>query len=207
MNKLQPEFLSGPRAHPLSSLIGSRICHDLISPIGAISNGVELLSMTDGASGPEMALIEDSVANAGARIRVFRIAFGIADDSVLGPQDMAALMRDNGVWARFALTWAEMGDLSREEAKLICLGILCLETALAFGGTVHLEPWQTGWQLRGQAHRLNVDRGLWQALAAGTDICEVTPATVQFAVLQELCVSTARPLVVETGETEISLRF
>ena len=35
----------------LSALIGSRICHDLISPIGAIGNGVELLMM-EGRAGP-----------------------------------------------------------------------------------------------------------------------------------------------------------
>jgi hypothetical protein len=35
----------------IAALIGSRICHDLISPIGAIGNGVELLMM-DGAAKP-----------------------------------------------------------------------------------------------------------------------------------------------------------
>ena len=32
--------------HDLNDLIGSRICHDLISPLGAISNGIELLAMS-----------------------------------------------------------------------------------------------------------------------------------------------------------------
>ena len=40
----------------LSALIGSRICHDLISPIGAINNGLELLDMSGGAPGPEASL-------------------------------------------------------------------------------------------------------------------------------------------------------
>ena len=66
-----------PECPDLAALIGSRICHDLISPIGAIGNGLELLSMS-GAGGPEVALISDSVANANARIRFFRIAFGHA---------------------------------------------------------------------------------------------------------------------------------
>ncbi|MGB2202346.1 MAG: hypothetical protein ACPH5G_13525, partial [Pseudooceanicola atlanticus] len=50
----------------IATLIGSRICHDLISPIGAIQNGIELLTM-EGKTGPEVALIEDSVRNASAR--------------------------------------------------------------------------------------------------------------------------------------------
>ena len=58
----------------LAALVGSRICHDLISPIGAIGNGVELLALTDGDTGAEMELISESVQNASARIRYLRIA-------------------------------------------------------------------------------------------------------------------------------------
>ena len=58
----------------LATLIGSRICHDLISPIGAINNGLELLELTGGAQGPEMDLISNSVEHAEARIKFFRIA-------------------------------------------------------------------------------------------------------------------------------------
>ena len=60
----------------LNDLIGSRICHDLISPLGAIGNGVELLTMSGMTEVPEMTLISESVENANARIRFFRIAFG-----------------------------------------------------------------------------------------------------------------------------------
>ena len=67
-----------------ATLIGSRICHDLISPIGAINNGIELIEMGSTASTPEMTLISESVVNASARIRYFRIAFGAAV-SRMGP--------------------------------------------------------------------------------------------------------------------------
>ena len=68
----------------LSALIGSRICHDLISPIGAINNGLELLGMSGNTPGPEMELIHDSVGNASARIRYFRVAFGAAGGIIRG---------------------------------------------------------------------------------------------------------------------------
>ena len=61
----------------LAALLGSRICHDLISPIGAIGNGVELLMMEGGTPSPELVLIAESVAAANARIRFFRLAFGV----------------------------------------------------------------------------------------------------------------------------------
>lgn len=80
----------------LSALIGSRICHDLISPISAIGNGVELMELSGIERTPEIDLIAQSVENANARIRFFRIAFGkrgtggkIAKSDIIGP--LAAL--------------------------------------------------------------------------------------------------------------------
>ncbi len=65
------------RSSDLVALIGSRICHDLISPIGAIGNGIELIGLSGAGAGPEMALISESVTNAQARIRFYyRVAFG-----------------------------------------------------------------------------------------------------------------------------------
>ncbi|WP_187292463.1 hypothetical protein [Octadecabacter antarcticus] len=52
----------------LNALIGSRICHDLINPLGAIGNGIELLGLAGVAVGPEMALVSESVENATAKI-------------------------------------------------------------------------------------------------------------------------------------------
>jgi len=79
----------------LNALVGSRICHDLISPIGAIGNGVELLQMESAAQGPELALISESVTNANARIRFFRIAFGAAGrDQRIGRSEVAGILAD-----------------------------------------------------------------------------------------------------------------
>ena len=64
----------------LTALVGSRICHDLINPIGAIGNGVELLAMADAPPSAELALISQSVDSAMARIAMFRVAFGAATD-------------------------------------------------------------------------------------------------------------------------------
>ena len=62
----------------LATLIGSRICHDLVSPIGAIKNGLELLHLSsEKSNGPEICLIEESTDNAIGRVNFFRIAFGM----------------------------------------------------------------------------------------------------------------------------------
>ena len=63
----------------LAALISTRICHDLVNPLGAIANGMEMLRMVNSANGPEMDLIDLSVRSATARIQVFRLAFGAGD--------------------------------------------------------------------------------------------------------------------------------
>ena len=121
----------------LAALIASRICHDLISPIGAIGNGVELLAMEQGGPRPEMALISESVANANARIRFFRICFGQASsDQRISRSEVASILGDLSRGGRVSYGWTSPADLSRREVRLVFLLLQCLESALAYGGRV-----------------------------------------------------------------------
>ena len=53
----------------LAGLVSSRICHDLISPVGAVCNGVELVEEFGGGGKQEMALIGDPAGGAGIQRR------------------------------------------------------------------------------------------------------------------------------------------
>ncbi|SFJ48743.1 histidine phosphotransferase ChpT [Aerobium aerolatum] len=64
-------------APDLAALLCSRVCHDIISPVGAINNGLELLE-EGGADEDAMRLIKTSARNASARLQFARIAFGAA---------------------------------------------------------------------------------------------------------------------------------
>lgn len=64
--------LSGP---DLAALLCSRVCHDVISPVGAINNGLELLD-EGGADADAMDLIRTSALNASVRLKFARLAFG-----------------------------------------------------------------------------------------------------------------------------------
>jgi histidine phosphotransferase ChpT len=89
-----------------AALVGSSICHDLISPIGAINNGMELMSMSGMASSPEMALISESVDAANARIRFFRIAYGAPSETqLLGRSEVSSILRDTSRGSRLSLNW------------------------------------------------------------------------------------------------------
>lgn len=62
----------------LAALMCSKICHDLISPVGALSNGIEVLTDDDDPEMREhaMALLETSAAQATAKLKFARFAYG-----------------------------------------------------------------------------------------------------------------------------------
>ncbi len=72
MSKNPNLSLAGP---DLAALLCSRVCHDVISPVGAINNGLELLD-EGGADADAMDLIRTSALNASVRLKFARLAFG-----------------------------------------------------------------------------------------------------------------------------------
>lgn len=190
----------------IAALIGSRICHDLISPIGAISNGLELLDLTGGAQGPEMDLIADSVGNAGARIRFFRIAYGAADKQMMARSEVVSVLDDLGSGGRTEFVWHPTGPQLRAEIRLVFLALQCLETAMPYGGQIHVKHEDRVWCIIGEAKKLNVEFGLWD-FSCPEKLVEITPALVQFALLPEIASTQGRNVQVEHAETRITLRF
>jgi histidine phosphotransferase ChpT len=190
----------------LSALLASRICHDLISPIGAIGNGVELLTMESGDARPELTLIADSVANANARIRFFRISFGTArGDQRIARTEVLSVLTNLGRSGRVAYGWTSQSDLSRREVRLVFLLLQCLESALAYGGRVQVEQEGEGWTIRAEATRLKIDAALWEVLTTAGAPPEIEAGQVHFALVPEELARQGRRLLAEIGETEIRL--
>lgn len=195
-----------PTEGKLAALIGSRICHDLISPIGAINNGLELLTMTRDTSGPEIDLIAESVSNASNRIRFFRIAFGAAGEQPVGCNDVRDIIAgiESG---RVKIHYHPEQDHARKRIRLVFLGILCLEAALPYGGTIDIAEAQGQWLLKGVGEKLNFDSDLWSVLADPTQLNQIEPAHVQFALLPTLLRDDGLALHTDIGTNQIELRF
>ncbi|WP_138465570.1 histidine phosphotransferase family protein [Poseidonocella sp. HB161398] len=169
--------------HDLTALLGSRICHDLISPLGAIGNGLELLSMT-GTDGAEMTLIAESVANANARVRFYRIAYGASSmDQSIGAAEISGILEDITRGGRLTIAWNCPRPVPRAEAKLAFLLIQCLETAMPYGGEIVVTCQDGQWRLHGLAEKLKIVPELWDMLAGTAPETEISPAQVQFALV------------------------
>ena len=193
----------------LTALLGSRICHDLISPIGAIGNGVELMMMDGAGRGPEVALISESVAAANARIRFFRVAFGASSPGQrIGRVEVTSILAGLTQGGRIAIDWPLGGDAARAEVKLVFLAVLCLETAMAFGGRIVVAEEAGRWTLTGRAARLRIDVPVWELLSPPTaTTAEITPALVHFPLLAEEAARQKRRPSIGMRETEIRIAF
>ena len=191
----------------LTAQLGSRICHDLINPLGAISNGVELLQLS-GIQGPEMDMIAEAVENATLRVRYFRVAFGIANDGQrIGASEIAKVLVPGVLGPKLTIDWHAAGDLSRREVKLAFLALLCMETAMPYGGQVSVRCEGGQWDISCQAERLKSYPELWDLVTGqGTDTTP-TPAHLHFALLGPELAAQARSAQFEASETQISIRF
>ena len=192
----------------LAALISSRICHDLISPIGAIGNGVELLQMDGAAQSPELALIAESVASANARIRYFRVAFGAASgDQRIARTEVMSILTDISRGGRLSYAWTSAADLPRREVRLVFLLLQCVESATAYGGRVQVDRDATGWTIRATATRLKIDPPLWEALSEGRAPAEIGAGQVHFALVPEEVRRLGLTLVSEVREASIRFSF
>ena len=193
----------------LPALIGSRICHDLISPIGAINNGLELLNMagTGAAPGPELELIGQSVESASARIRFFRIAFGAAGEQTMGQGEVTSILRDLYAGSRVEIDWQITTPQSRNCVRMAFLALLCMETALHHGGRITVAEEASHWRLQAEADKIAVEAELWALLSQRDQDKPLQPAQVQFALLPILAQVQGKEITLDRSETELTLSF
>lgn len=129
----------------LAALLCSKVCHDIISPVGAISNGLELLDEDPDEDTREVAfaLIRSSATNASARLQFARIAFGAAGSAGadIDTGDAEAVAR--GYFAnekKTTLEWSgERALVPKNKVKLLLNMLLVGLGAIPRGGAVKAE--------------------------------------------------------------------
>ncbi len=143
-------------------LLCSRLCHDLVGPVGAINNGVELLDEGGDSGGEALDLIADSAETAAARLRLYRVALGAAGGQSLSAGDARAALEGWFRGGKVRLEWtATPFDPAPGLLKTALLAALLAEEALPRGGSV----------------RVTGDDGGIRVVAAGTG-CALRPEMV-----------------------------
>jgi histidine phosphotransferase ChpT len=192
----------------LTDLIGSRICHDLISPLGAISNGLELLAMTGMANSPELDLINQSIRNANSKIRFFRVAYGkAAHGATLARGEISSILDDYFQGSRLSVVWHPNQELMRREVKLAFLAIQCLETALPYGGEIDISHEGAEWSLIARGEKLATDLSQWPILEGQEANSDLGAEHVHFGMLAALTQWRKPAISVALNETSIVLKL
>lgn len=152
-----PESNSEPAAPALDKtaavveLLASRICHDLISPVGAINNGLEFMQEAgdDKDSVAEaVGLVSYSATQAAAKLAAFRMAYGAGGrDPNIKPEDVqkafSALVAGDG---KISQMWDPFGPLGPAKpypkafCKMLMCGMMMAMECLPKGGAVGVRP-------------------------------------------------------------------
>ena len=193
-----------------ASLLCSRLCHDLLSPVGALNNGLELLAdETD----PEMRarcleLLNESARASANKLKFFRLAFGAAGgfgDAVDAREAKAAIDGLFGSDGRVEINWlVEEATLSKTAIKVLLNIVLIAGDALVRGGRldigVEIAGRRTEIVVRAEGPRLVLDPELRTALTGETGENALTPRAAAAWLVHQLAVESGGAAMVSPAD-------
>jgi len=173
------------KSHEFASLLCSRLCHDLLSPVGALNNGIELL--TD-EHDPEMRarcldLLGESARASANKLKFFRLAFGAAGgfaDEVDTREARVAIEGLFGGDGRIQLGWmVDEATMSKSALKILLNLVLIAGDALVRGGRLDVGAERHGKGLdiviRAEGPRIVLDPELQKVLLGESDEDAIAP--------------------------------
>ena len=138
-----------PDALDLAALMCSRICHDLINPVGAIVNGLEVFDSSNKEDDKQFALdlIRKSALSTSARLQFCRIAYGAAGSA--GAQidlgEAQKMARGHLEDEKTKLTWNLPHELmAKNRVKLLLNLLVIAQQAIPRGGELVVDPIGSG---------------------------------------------------------------
>ncbi len=160
----------------LAALIASRVCHDIISPVGAIVNGLEVLEEEKDESMREFAqdLVQKSARQASAKLQFSRLAFGASggagselDTNEVGRVAAALMEREKA-----ELDWqVTPGLLPKTQTKLLMNLLIIALNSVARGGTLTVtadhEDGETVMRVVAEGDRAKLPAGVKEVIAEG----------------------------------------
>jgi histidine phosphotransferase ChpT len=193
-----------------ASLLCSRLCHDLLSPVGALNNGLELLAdETD----PDMRarcldLLNESARASANKLKFFRLAFGAAGgfgDAVDAREAKAAIEGLFGGDGRIEINWmVEEATLSKTAIKVLLNIVLIAGDALVRGGRLDIGAEVVGNSteiaVRAEGPRLVLDPELRTALTGETGDEALTPRAAAAWLVHRLAVDSGGGAMVSPAD-------
>jgi len=199
----------------LAALLCSRLCHDLLSPVGAISNGLELLAdERDPAMRQRcLELLDQSALASANKLKFFRLAFGAAGGfGDLVPSDeprslVAALVASN---ERLVLEWSVTAPKLPKPAVKVLLNLAAIGMdALVRGGTLlvgaEMRGGMTEIVVRASGPRIAFDATVGQALEGTLPAADLSGRTAPAHMIRLLAAEQGGTLQFARGDDALVL--
>ncbi|MEM1398264.1 MAG: histidine phosphotransferase family protein [Pseudomonadota bacterium] len=170
----------------------SKLCHDLVSPVGAVCNGVEFLQDSGAAAAADASdLIAQSANMASDRLQFYRSAYGAAGSQMVMSVNEAC--QTAGAYLQWSKTTLQSPGTNGSKVLPEGLGkvflnvVALLESGLVYGGDIEIdlegdlaqpEGVLTGFSLTALGRRVSLSHGEPDALAGEVEPPDVTPRTV-----------------------------
>jgi len=167
-----------------AALLCSRLCHDLVSPVGAINNGLEILadekdpSMRDAV----IDLVEKSTRQTANKLQFFRLAFGAAGgfSAQLDVRECEKAVRAMLEGSRVTLEWdVPAVSVSKAEVKVLLNLALLVSESMIRGGVMTVSLAEEGGNsmisVHGAAERVILQAPVKAALEGTLDDDELEP--------------------------------
>lgn len=171
----------------LAELLNSRLCHDLIAPIGAINTGLELFQdiSPDHLTESEeiLNLILNSAKTASARVSFYRVAFG-SSGGKLSLGNIRELIDKYFIRSKLQIDWNNtfQKDLMFEKwGRILLNAVLWMSECAPRGGILHISPPKEDLStliLRLRTDSIILHQGTLEALEGTSPLQEITPRTV-----------------------------
>ncbi|MEM8877120.1 MAG: histidine phosphotransferase family protein [Pseudomonadota bacterium] len=163
---------SAPDAMELAALLTSKVCHDLISPIGAVNNGLEVLADENSADMRDFAmdLIQKSAEQASAKLKFCRMAYGAgsAAGSEINLDDAGSVAEGFFQSDKMTISWnAPNENVAKDSVKLLLNLAVIASSAIPRGGelAIDVQTAPLAFSLRSTGMNARVPVGVVDALA------------------------------------------
>ena len=126
---------------------------------------------------------------------------------MLGRPEILSVLADMNKAGRVQLRWLPPDAQPRAEVRLAFLAMQCCETALPFGGQAETAIASGRWSVTGTGEKMASLDALWLNLTGECAERNITPGTVQFALLPRIAADMGRRVSVELDEGRVAISF
>lgn len=196
----------------LAALLCSRVCHDVISPVGAIANGLELIDdpeMDEETKETAFAMVRSSAKTASAKLKFCRIAFGAAGSAgaTIDMGEAGEIAKAFVGEEKVRLDWlAPRENRPKQQVKLVLNMLLMALAGIPRGGVVTVSSEGETFTARGQGDRAKVPEAISGVVDGTADLSTLDARLVQPYYAKQLAQSAGLTLTMAMDNDDVVVK-